>query len=125
MLQNWLRLHALRILWKIGNATGSHTPYLPFSGCTWRLDGPENITKGDDVKYLGFNFTLVDVSGYRPNFQFAEDNIIIRCRFYYTATTEGVYGKYSYKVNAGKLKVDIVLKNWEWNIDTLEPIIES
>lgn len=122
MLKN--PLQALRILWKIGNTTGLHAPYLPFSGCTWRLDGPENVTEGD-VKYLSFNFTLMDVPGYRPNFQFAQNNTILRCRFYYTPSTEDVYGKYQYSVNAGELKIDIVIKNWEWNIDKLEPIIEG
>jgi hypothetical protein len=124
MLQNWLRLKALQALWKIGNYTGLHAPYLPFSGAKWRLDGPVNVTKGN-VKYLSFNFTLVDVPGNRPNLQFAEDNVIIRCRFYYTPATEDVYGKYTYDVAAGELKIDIVIKHWEWNIDKLEPIIEE
>jgi len=121
-----LRQHmqALRILWKIGNATGLHAPYLPFSGATWRLDGPENVTKGD-VQYLSFNFTLEDVPGYRPNLQFAENNVILRCRFYYTPATEDVYGKYTYTVNAGELKIDIIIKHWEWNIDKLEPVIDE
>lgn len=124
MLQEMLRLRALQILWKIENYTGLHAPYLPFSGCKWRLDGPENVTRGD-VKYLSFNFTLEDVPGYRPNLQFAENNIILRCRFYYTPATEDVYGKYSYTVDAGELKIDIIIKKWEWNIDKLEPIINE
>jgi len=124
MLQEMSRWRALQILWKIGNATGLHAPYLPFSGCTWRLDGPENVTR-DNVQYLSFNFTLEDVPGYRPNLQFAENNVILRCRFYYTPATEDVYGKYSYDVKAGELKIDIVIKNWEWNMDKLEPIIDE
>jgi hypothetical protein len=124
MLENMLRLRALQILWKIGNYTGLHAPYLPFSGCTWRLDGPENVTR-DNVKYLSFNFTLVDVPGYRPNMQFAENNVVLRCRFYYTPPTEDAYGKYTYTVNAGELKIDVVINHWEWNIDKLEPIIEE
>lgn len=124
MLQNWLRMKALQILWKIGNYTGLHAPYLPFSGSKWRLDGPVNVTRGD-VQYLSFNFTLVDVPGSRPNLQFAENNIILRCRFYYTPATEDAYGKYTYNVNAGELKIDIVINHWEWNIDKLEPIIQE
>jgi hypothetical protein len=124
MLQEWLKQNALQRLGEIGNYTGLHAPYLPFSGCKWRLDGPENVTRGD-VKYLSFNFTLVDVPGYRPNLQFAENNTIIRCRFYYTPATENAYGKYTYNVNAGELKIDIVIKHWEWNIDKLEPIINE
>jgi len=57
--------------------------------------------------------------------QFAENNTIIRCRFYYTPATEDVYGKYTYTVNVGELKIDIVIKHWEWNIDKLEPIIDK
>jgi hypothetical protein len=124
MLEASLRLQALQILWRIGNYTGLHAPYLPFNGCKWRLDGPENVTRGD-VKYLSFNFTLEDVPGIRQNLQFAENNVILRCRFYYTPATEDVYGKYSYTVNAGELKIDIIIKNWEWNIDKLEPIIDE
>jgi hypothetical protein len=124
MLEIGAKMLALRRLWEIGNYTGLHAPYLPFSGCKWRLYGPENVTIGN-VKYLSFNFTLVDVPGNRPNLQFAENNIIIRCRFYYTPATEDVHGKYTYTVNAGELKIDIVIKHWEWNIDKLEPIIDK
>jgi hypothetical protein len=82
------------------------------------------VTRGD-VKYLSFNFTLAEVPGHRERFEFAEKNIIIRCRFYYTPATEDVYGKYSYTVSAGELKMDIVIKHWEWNIDKLEPILDK
>ena len=96
-----------------------HAPYLPFSGSKWELSQPVlNVTRGD-VKYLSFNFTLVDVLGRRPNFQFAENNIIIRCRFYYTPATENVYDKYTYSVDAGEFKIDLVIKHWEWNIDKI------
>jgi hypothetical protein len=124
MFQNLQRLKALEKLWEIGNATGLHAPYLPFNSAQWRLDGPVNVTR-DDVKYLSFNFTLVDVPGSGPHFQFAEGNIILRCRFYYTPATEDAHGQYTYDVNAGELKIDIVIKKWEWNIDKLEPILEG
>jgi len=124
MLQEWKKLQAQQILERIASVLDLHAPYLPFSGCQWRLDGPENVTRGE-VKYLSFNFTLVNVPWYRPNLQFAEDDIIIRCKFYYTLATEDVYGKYAYTVNAGELKIDIVINHWEWNIDKLEPIIEG
>jgi hypothetical protein len=103
------------ILGEIGNL-GLHRPFLPFSGSKWVLSGPENVTKGY-VKYLSFNFTLVDVPDSMPNLQFAEGNIILRNRFYYTAATETTDGGYSYSVNAGELKTDLVIKHWEWNID--------
>ncbi len=124
-IQNQLRLKAiLRILSEIGNFTDLHAPYLPFSGCRWELSNPMNVTKGD-VEYLSFNFTLVDVPWYRPNLQFAENNIIIRCRFYYTPATENVDDVYSYTVDAGELKMDLVVKHWDWNIDKLEPLLQA
>ena len=124
-IQDLLRLKAiLQILSNIGNYTDLHAPYLPFSGCRWELSNPVNVTKGD-VKYLSFNFTLVDVPWYRPNLQFAENNIIIRCRFYYTPATEDVEGLYSYTVNAGELKMDLVVKHWDWNIDKLKPLLQA
>lgn len=124
MLNATLKLQAMQKLLQIGSAAGLHMPYLPFSSSRWRLDGPTNVTRGD-VEYLSFNFTLVDVPGYREHFQFAENNIIIRCRFYYTPATEDVYGKYSYTVDAGELKIDLIIKHWEWNIDKLEPLLDD
>jgi hypothetical protein len=124
MLQNLIKLKALEKLSQIGNATGLHAPYLPFSSSMWNLEGPTNVTRGD-VQYLSFNFTLADVPGHRPNFQFAENNVIVRCRFYYTPETETAYGLYNYTVKAGELKIDIVIKHWEWNIDKLEPFING
>ncbi len=83
-----------------------------------------NVTKGD-VEYLSFNFTLVDVPASLPNLQFAENNVIIRCRFYYTPATEDVDGQYTYTVDAGELKMDLVVKHWDWNIDKLKPLLEE
>ncbi|MFB0500836.1 MAG: hypothetical protein ACETVP_00020 [Candidatus Bathyarchaeia archaeon] len=124
-IQNQLRLKAiLQILSEIGNFTGLHAPYLPFSGCRWELSDPMNVTKGD-VEYLSFNFTLVDVPDYRKYLQFAENNIIIRCRFYYTPATENVDDAYTYTVDAGELKMDLVVKHWDWNIDKLEPLLQE
>lgn len=124
-IQNQLRLKAiLGILSDIGNYTGLHSPYLPFGGCRWELSSPLNVTRGD-VKYLSFNFTLTDVPDYRPNLQFAENNIIIRCRFYYTPATEDVEGRYTYTVDAGELKMDLVVKHWDWNIDKIQPLLEA
>jgi hypothetical protein len=112
----------LRALSDIDALSLLHAPYLPFSSSTWKLDGPENVTRGD-VEYLSFNFTLVEVPGQREHFQFAENNIIIRCRFYYTPATENAYGQYTYTVKAGELKIDLVVKHWDWNIDKLNDIM--
>ena len=101
---------------------GLHSPYLPFNACTWNLTGPVEVTRGD-VQYLSFNFTLVEVPF--PNLQFAEHNVIIQCRFYYTAATEDVEGLYTYDVGAGELKMDLIVKNWTWNIDLIQPLLDE
>jgi hypothetical protein len=98
---------------------GLHRPYLPFSACQWNLTGPTEVTRGD-VQYLSFNFTLIEAP---PRFSFSENNVIIRCRFYYTPATENVDGYYTYTVGAGELKMDLVVKNWTWNIDLMRPLL--
>lgn len=125
MVQDQMRLRAaLQLLSTIGNYTGLHRPYLPFSGAKWELSAPMNVTQGD-VKYLGFNFTLVSVPDNWPNLKFAEGNIVIRCRFYYTPATVDVEGRYSYAVQAGEFKMDLVVKHWEWNIDKLRGLMHE
>ncbi len=93
-----------------------HPAYLPFSACQWNLTGPENITRSDGVSCIGFNFTLTEAP---PRFDFAEGNVIIRCRFYGKNATEDVHGLYTYDVHAGELKMDLIVKNWEWNVDKI------
>jgi hypothetical protein len=97
-----------------------HRAFLPFSGCEWNLTGPVEVARGD-VQYLSFNFTLVRVPF--SNLKFAENNVIIRCRFYYTPATEDVEGLYSYSVEAGELKMDLIVSNWKWNIDVIQPLL--
>ena len=93
-----------------------HPAYLPFSACRWNLTGPVNVTRDDGVSYISFNFTLTEAPA---AFDFAEGNVIIRCRFYATEATENVYGLYNYTVGPRELKMDLVIRNWEWNIDKL------
>jgi len=121
MMQNHMRENATHILDEIDDLDdiqdlGLHRPYLPFSGARWELSQPMNVTKGE-VKYLSFNFTLKEVPDGWQNMQFAENNIILRFRFYYTPATEDVEGRYTYTVDAGELKMDLIIKHWEWNID--------
>lgn len=94
-----------------------HPAYLPFSACQWNLTGPVNVTRDDGVSYISFNFTMV--KAHLPIFKFAENNIILRCRFYATDATENVHDLYNYTVHAGELKMDLIVENWEWNIDKL------
>ena len=101
---------------------GLHPPYLPFSACSWELEEPELVIKGD-VSYWAFNFTLKDVR--IGAFDFAEDNIQIRCRFYNTTATEIIDDDHNYTVAAGQLKFDFIVKNWEWNLDKIKPFFEE
>ncbi len=105
---------------------GLHMAYLPFSACNWTLSGPVFV-KGKD--YWSFNFTLTKVHGH-PNMKFAENNIEIRCRFYNKTVTEtpdldSKYSDYNYTVAAGQLKFDFVVKNWRWNIDSINVFLRT
>ncbi len=99
-----------------------HPAYLPFSACQWNLTGPVNVTREDGVSYISFNFTLVEAPSI---FDFAEGNVMIRCRFYATEATENVYDLYNYTVKTGELKMDLVIQNWEWNIDKLNDLFDA
>ena len=110
----------------LGWLFGLHSPFLPFSACKWNLTGPEWIKEGN-TSYLAFSFILSEIPE-RPRLQFARGNIEIRCRFYNTTTTEvpdpDNYPNYNYTVAAGQLKFDLIVRNWEWNIDKLRPFLE-
>jgi hypothetical protein len=110
-----------RIRAYFGWLLGFHPAFLPFSACRWNLTGPEEVTREDGVSYISFNFTLAEAP---PIFDFAEGKVIIRCRFYATDATENVYGLYDYTVKAGELKMDLIIQNWEWNIDKLNELFE-
>ncbi len=122
MLQQQLRLRIQQRLMQLAYFYGLHNPYLAFSACQWNLSGPVEVPN-DDPLYLSFNFTLVEVPF--PNLKFAENNIIIRCRFYFTETTEDVEGLYTYSVGAGELKMDLIVRNWTWNIDLIKPLLDE
>ncbi|MDH5482726.1 MAG: hypothetical protein OEY22_07605 [Candidatus Bathyarchaeota archaeon] len=111
-----------RITEYFGWLLGLHPAYLPFSACRWNLTGPINVTREDGVSYISFNFTLTDAPAI---FDFAEGNVIIRCRFYATEATENVYDLYNYTVKPGELKMDLIIQNWEWNIDKLNSLFET
>ncbi|MEM2995216.1 MAG: hypothetical protein QXI91_04285 [Candidatus Bathyarchaeia archaeon] len=110
-----------RIRAYFGWLLGFHPAFLPFSACRWNLTGPENVTREDGVSYISFNFTLVDAP---PTFDFAEGNVIIRCRFYATDAAENVCGLYDYTAKAGELKMDLIIKGWDWNTDKLNSLFE-
>jgi len=103
----------------LGWLLGLHPAFLPFGACEWNLTGPTLVPKGDNVYCVSFNFTLTKVPF--PRFSFAENNVIIRCRFYNGSVEESA-GTYNYTVGAGQMKMDLVVKNWTWNIDKLQPL---
>jgi hypothetical protein len=105
----------------LGLLLGLHPAYLPFSACRWNLTGPVNVTE-NGVSYVSFNFTLTEAP---PIFDFAEGNVMIRCRFYATGATENVYDLYNYTVQPRELKMDLVIQNWEWNIDKLNSLFND
>ena len=110
-----------RIRAYIGWLLGLHPPFLPFSACEWNLTGPVLVPKGDNVYCVSFNFTLTKAP---PIFSFAENNVIIRCRFYNGSVEESA-GTYNYTVGTGQMKMDLVVKNWTWNIDKLQPLFDE
>jgi len=99
-----------------------HPALLPFGACQWNLTGPVTVTRPDGVSYISFNFTLIKAP---PRFSFAENNVIIRARFYTTDATESAHDLYNYTVHAGELKMDFVVKNWDWNIDKLNELFDD
>ena len=104
------------------NFFDAHPAWLPFGACQWNLTGPVTITRPDGVSYISFNFTLTKAP---PRFSFAENNVTIRARFYTTEATENAQDLYNYTVHAGELKMDLVVKNWDWNIDKLNKLFDD
>ncbi len=109
-----------RILAYMAELLDLHPPFLRFGACEWNLAGPILVPKGDNVYCVSFNFTLKKAP---PMFSFAENNVIIRCRFYNGSVEESA-GTYNYTVDAGQMKMDLVVKNWTWNIDRLQPLFD-
>ncbi len=105
--------------------TNWHTPFLPFDAGLWSLSEIENITAPDgQIIGLSFTFRLVDLPDWLPNLRFAENNIMIRVRFYSETVEETVPGTgFTYTVNAGEMKMDFVVNKWVWNIDTIKQLI--
>jgi len=121
-LQQAIQLRIQQKLMQLASIYGLHRPYLPFSACEWNLTGPVEAPS-TNPQYLSFNFTLVNTPF--PSLKFAENNVIIRCRFYYSETTEDVEGLYTYTVGSGELKMDLIVKNWTWNTDLIQPLLDE
>jgi len=119
--------YKLEFLWQIMNQIGQtwHQPYLPFDAGWWTLGDIVNITTSEGkVIGVSFAFRLQYLPDWMRNLQFAENNIMIRVRFYNETVQETVPGTdFSYKVNAGEMKMDLVVNKWVWNIDTIKQFI--
>jgi len=102
-----------------------HRPFFPFDAARWNLSEIKNITNPEGKKIgVAFAFTLVEVPEWMPGFQFAENNIMIRVRFYNETVEETVPGTGNkYTVNAGEMKMDFVVSKWVWNIDAIKDLI--
>jgi len=115
----------LELLWQIMVQISDtwHTPFFPFEAARWSLSEIHNITKDDKIVGVAFAFKLEDV--WEPGFQFAENNIMIRVRFYNTTVEETDPNTgYKYTVNRGEMKMDFVVNKWVWNIDSIKALIE-
>lgn len=98
-------------------ATKWHPPFLSFDSCKWELSEIEEILD-ETGKSIGltFSFKLIKAP---PQFHFAENNIVIECRLYFIPVAEKIEtnnGTVTYVVNKAELKMDLIIKNWEWNI---------
>ena len=123
-MQSMLKLTLLRQLMTQIKANW-HSPYLPFNAGNWTLTEPEYI-RSEDGKAIGaaFAFKLDKLPESMPDLKFAEDNIMIKLRFYNTTVTETVPDTdISYTVHPGEMKMDFVVNKWVWNTDTIRPLI--
>jgi len=114
MSQMWLEME-----------TKWHKPFLPFDAGRWSLSNIGNITTPDGkIIGLSFTFKLVELPDWMQNLQFAENNIMIRVRIYNETVEETLSGTdFTYKVNAGEMKMDFVVNKWVWNIDTIKQLV--
>ena len=105
-------------------AASMHPPLLPFDGCFWELEGPEEFTddRGNPVG-LAFAFRLVECP--IPKFSFVEGNVTVRCRLYYVAAEESVDDLINYTVAPGELKIDLLVDGWVWNVDLIQEALEK
>ena len=92
-------------------ASEFHPSYLPFSACTWHLDGPSQGTDSNG-NYVSFNLTL---SGPPSGFSFAQNNVVFRCWFYENQITENPYGLYTFTIGPGEMRMDMEVSDWSWN----------
>jgi len=103
-----------------------HRPFFPFNAAKWNLSEVKNITADGTMVGVSFAFKLVKVPYWMPAFKFAENNIMIRVRFYNTTVVEKDPDTgYEFTVNANEMKMDFVINKWEWNIDAIKELLTT
>lgn len=98
-------------------AAGFHPPYLSFPSCNWTISDVAQLAGDGGLSGVTFTLTLSEAP---PKFDFAEGNVKIVVRIYNASVTEtfSVGGaSYSYDVQAGEMKMDLILQNWDWNFE--------
>ncbi|MBC7127716.1 MAG: hypothetical protein ABC612_03365 [Candidatus Methanosuratincola petrocarbonis] len=101
----------------ISMAESFHPALLAFSGCRWEMGDVRPITASDGTIGIAFNLTLADAP---QKFDFAEGNVNLSVRIYNSTVIETVSAAgedYSYSIAAGEIKIDLVVKDWDWNFD--------
>lgn len=96
-----------------------HSAFLSFSACQWNVTPSLRLTAADGIPYIQFDFTLTTAP---PEFKFAENNIVVTCKFYEGEITENVHNLYNCLMRSGELKMNLIVKHWTWNIDKLEEL---
>lgn len=102
-----------------------HMPILPFDAGLWDLTERVNITTPEG-KVIGVSFAFKLLDARLSRFDFADNNIMIRVRFYNETVEETVPGtSFKYTVNAGEMKMDLVINKWVWNFDTIKQVLQQ
>ncbi len=98
-------------------------PFFHFASGFWNLTDVGPITAEDGTE-IGVTFTYKLTYVPNPHFKFLEDNLMIRCRFYYVPVKEEV-GNVTYTVTKAELKMDFVLSKWNWILDEIKEALEE
>ncbi len=98
-------------------ADNFHPAFLSFGSTGWELGEITEIRSGDKVIGLSFTMTLTDAPS---KFDFAEGNVELAIRLYSEPVIEvGSGSGYSYNVSAGEMKMDLAVRDWEWNFEPI------
>lgn len=98
-------------------ATSFHPSYLSFPSCNWTISDVAQLPGGAGLAGVTFTLTLSEAP---PKFDFAEGNIKIVVRIYNASVTETFSvgsASYSYDVQAGEMKMDLMIQDWDWNFE--------